>query len=184
MTLLAIPIAVLANVCGLYAYLNIDGRSERVVIAIFVAALMICAWMGHSQPKQSWIASLLATALAIFGGELIRDMPFDIFNSYNTGEAYGFPIVFRIVPFFQFVLAVGLAASLWLRPTSLEIETTGNKWRLLDRISQSGTPLNRRLMISFASLVMITVIGLWFWSRANSPHRWVEVLGASLNPNE
>ena len=129
MTGLAVPISMLACLCGMAAFLVVEpfmgespkwipgGRDASGFYAGFIGALVVSLWMGHPKKKLAWLSGLLAVTLATLGCGLffLRDStpPFgDIAPQLN-----GF--FFLVAPYqtFQCLTAIGLGIRLWGRAT-------------------------------------------------------------------
>ena len=125
MTGLAVPISMLACLCGMAAFLVVEpfmgestkwipgGRDASGFYAGFIGALVVSLWMGHPKKKLAWLSGLLAVTLATLGCGLffLRDStpPFgDIAPQLN-----GF--FFLVAPYqtFQCLTAIGLGIRLW-----------------------------------------------------------------------
>lgn len=150
LTLLAVPVSVVANLCGVFAYLDacslfgkVFGDFARALFGEtrilfdgffggFVGALIVSAWMGNLKQRQSWIAGFCATAFAALGcgfGRILHDDIRAFAGSHWDPLAMSgfarFVIAGLLFYTFQCVVPVCLGARLWF-PMSTR-ETAANK---------------------------------------------------------
>ena len=126
MTGLAVPISMLASLCGVAAFLVVEpfmggktpewipgGREASGFYAGFIGAFIVSLWMGHPRKKLAWLSGLLAVTLATLGCGLLflRDStpPFGDLAPQFTGFL-GLVALYQI---FQCLVAIGLGVRLW-----------------------------------------------------------------------
>jgi hypothetical protein len=126
LSLLSVPLSMLACYCGVVTFLTIDpimgpgpawipgGERAGGFSAGFVGAAIVGLWMGHPRRKSAWLAVGLATFLAALGCGAIflpgndPSPPVWMVPEITQWIRFGAPYVT-----FQSLAAIGLGARLW-----------------------------------------------------------------------